>query len=65
MRYYWNDKEVSVEEYEALDLEWKKGVEVLEAQELQEKILNSRSLVPGKSPGIKKSVRKKVTESTV
>ena len=34
MRYYWNDKEVSVEEYEALDLEWKKGVE---AQELLEK----------------------------
>jgi hypothetical protein len=34
MRYYWNDKEVSVEEYEALDLEWKKQVE---AQELQEK----------------------------
>lgn len=62
MRYYWNDKEVSVEEYEALDLEWKKGVEIAEAAE---KILKSLIVVPGKSPGIKKSVRKKVTESTV
>jgi hypothetical protein len=33
MRYWWNDKEVSVEEYEALDLEWKKGVEAMEAAE--------------------------------
>lgn len=38
MRYFWNDKEVSEEEYEALDLEWKKCVE---AQELQEKNLES------------------------
>jgi hypothetical protein len=40
VRYYWNDKEVSVEEYEALDLEWKKQVELAE---LQEKIQESES----------------------
>lgn len=46
MRYWWNDKEVSVEEYEALDLEWKKGVE---AQELQKKNQESQSPPPKKS----------------
>ena len=34
MTYYWNDKEVSEEEYRELDALWKKGVE---AQELLEK----------------------------
>ena len=34
MTYYWNDKEVSEEEYQELDALWKKGVE---AQELLEK----------------------------
>ena len=58
MRYWWNDKEVSVEEYEALDLEWKKGVE---AQELLEKNLDSQNPPPKKSLESKKSVRKKVT----
>ena len=58
MRYWWNDKEVSVEEYEALDLEWKKGVE---AQELLEKNLDSQNPSPKKSLESKKSVRKKVT----
>ena len=46
MRYWWNEKEVSVEEYEALDLEWKKGVE---AQELLEKNLESEDPPPKKS----------------
>lgn len=52
MRYYWNDKEVSVEEYEALDLEWKKQVE---AQEAAEK--NSES---SKSGSGKKSRNQKI-----
>ena len=52
MRYYWNDKEVSVEEYQELDALWKKTTE---AQDLQEKILQE------KSQDSKKSVRKKVT----
>lgn len=39
MRYWWNDKEVSEEEYQRLDEEWRKGVE---AQELQEKNQESR-----------------------
>lgn len=50
MRYWWNDKEVSVEEYEALDLEWKKGVE---AAELLEKNLEAQE------SSSKKSSRKK------
>lgn len=33
MRYYWNDKEVSVEEYQRLDDEWRKGVEEMELRE--------------------------------
>lgn len=33
MRYYWNDKEVSEEEYQRLDLEWKRSVEDAEAAE--------------------------------
>ena len=61
MKYYWNDKEVSVEEYEALDLEWKKGVRVLEAQELLEKNSGSSKSSSEKSLESKKSVRKKVT----
>jgi tripartite-type tricarboxylate transporter receptor subunit TctC len=52
MRYYWNDKEVSEEEYQALDASWKKSVE---DEALQEKILQE------KSQDSKKSVRKKVT----
>jgi hypothetical protein len=51
MRYYWNDKEVSVEEYEALNLEWKKGVE---AQELLEK-----------KSGIRRSSSKKILQEKV
>jgi hypothetical protein len=50
MRYWWNDKEVSVEEYQRLDEEWKKSVE---AQELQEKI------PPRKKSGIQKIGKKK------
>lgn len=50
MRYYWNDKEVSVEEYEALDLEWKKGVELAEAAEKNQE---------SQEPSRKKSSRKK------
>jgi len=33
MRYWWNDKEVSVEEYQRLDDEWRKSVEDAELQE--------------------------------
>jgi len=62
MRYRWNDKEVSEEEYQRLDEEWKKGVE---AAELLEKNLDSRNPPPKKSLESKKSVRKKVTDSTV
>lgn len=58
MRYFWNDKEVSVEEYEDLDLEWKKGVEIAEAAEKNSGSSKSGS---GKSLESKKSVRKKVT----
>jgi hypothetical protein len=43
MRYYWNDKEVSVEEYEALDLEWKKQVEAQEAAEKNSEFTKSGS----------------------
>jgi hypothetical protein len=50
MRYYWNDKEVSEEEYQRLDEEWKKGVE---AQKLQEKNLEAQE------SSSKKSSRKK------
>lgn len=52
MRYWWNDKEVSVEEYQRLNEEWKKGVE---AQELQEK--NSEN---SKSGSGKKSRNQKI-----
>jgi len=62
MRYYWNDKEVSEEEYQRLDDEWRKGVE---AQELQEKNLESSKTGSRKNLEIKKSVRKKVTLTTV
>ena len=48
MTYYWNDKEVSVEEYQRLDEEWRKGVE---AQELLEKNQESQE------PSRKKSKR--------
>lgn len=51
MRYYWNDKEVSVEEYQRLDDEWRKGVE---AQELQEKNLESSKTGSRKKPGNQK-----------
>lgn len=33
MRYFWNDKEVSEEEYQRLDDEWRKGLEAQEALE--------------------------------
>ena len=52
MRYHWNDKEVSEEEYQRLDEEWKKGVE---AQEAAEK--NSES---SKSGSGKKSRNQKI-----
>jgi len=55
MKYFWNDKEVSVEEYEALDLEWKKGVE---AQELLEKNLESEDPPPKKSSRKKSGIWK-------
>jgi hypothetical protein len=56
MRYWWNDKEVSVEEYEALDLEWKKGVE---AQELLEKNLEAQES-SSKNSSRKKSGKQKI-----
>lgn len=41
MKYYWNDKEVSEEEYQEINERWKKRVEEeqkrLEAQEASEK----------------------------
>lgn len=40
MRYWWNDKEVSVEEYHRLNEEWKKSVE---EAELREKNLESEN----------------------
>ena len=51
MRYYWNDKEVSVEEYQRLDDEWRKGVE---AQELQEKNSEFSKSGSGKKSGKQK-----------
>lgn len=51
MRYFWNDKEVSVEEYQELDALWKKGVE---EQELREKNQESES-TSGKKSSRKKS----------
>ena len=56
MKYFWNDKEVSVEEYEALDLEWKKGVE---AQELLEKNLEAQES-SSKNSSRKKSGKQKI-----
>ena len=50
MRYHWNDKEVSEEEYQRLDEEWKKA---MEAQELLEKNLEAQE------SSSKKSSRKK------
>lgn len=55
MRYYWNDKEVSVDEYKALDLEWKKG---MEAQELLEKNLDPQNSSYEKNPPGKSSRKK-------
>ena len=46
MRYYWNDKEVSVEEYLELDAAWKKFVE---EQELQEKNSSSEKVRKSKN----------------
>ena len=46
MRYWWNDKEVSVEEYLELDAAWKKFVEEQELQEKNsssEKVRNSKN----------------------
>jgi hypothetical protein len=40
VRYWWNDKEVSVEEYHRLNEEWKKSVA---EQELQEKNSGTRN----------------------
>ena len=48
MTYYWNDKEVSEEEYQRLDDEWRKGVE---AQELLEKNLESSKTGSRKKSG--------------
>ena len=56
MRYYWNDKEVSVEEYEALDLEWKKGVEAQELLEKNQEAQESSS----KNSSRKKSGKQKI-----
>jgi hypothetical protein len=56
VRYYWNDKEVSVEEYEALDLEWKKGVEAQELLEKNQEAQESSS----KNSSRKKSGKQKI-----
>ena len=56
MRYWWNDKEVSVEEYEALNLEHTKQVE---AQELLEKNQEYEDPPPKKSSR-KKSGKQKI-----
>jgi len=37
MKYWWNDKEVSVEEYNELNEKWKKYVQELELQEKNSK----------------------------
>jgi len=46
MTYYWNDKEVSEEEYQELDALWRKG---MEAQELLEKNQEYEDPPPKKS----------------
>lgn len=55
MRYWWNDREVSVEEYQRLDEEWKKATE---EAELQEKISESQGS-RGKNSSRKKSGNQK------
>lgn len=52
MRYWWNDKEVSVEEYERLNEEWKRATE---EAELQEKNLESSKSGSRKKSGNQKN----------
>jgi len=56
MRYYWNDKEVSEEEYQRLDEEWKKGVEAQELLEKNQEAQESSS----KNSSRKKSGKQKI-----
>jgi hypothetical protein len=51
MRYWWNDKEVSEEEYQNLENQWRKTVEEAEAAEKNKESESSR----GKNSSRKKS----------
>lgn len=49
MKYWWNDKEVSKEEYDVLDEKWKLYVKELESKQKEQRVTSEPEKKPRKS----------------